>query len=265
MMSKSPLLVFTCLSILIMAGCYTRKEACLDGLATNFDVSADDPCDGCCIFPSLVLQVVKKAGDSNFVVTDTLVNSLGQKFRITDLRFYFSDFTLFQANGTQIKTLEFISNSDNSVSVHDDMKIWRWVDETITPGSVKAYGSLDSLTFQLGLNTTLSKTTFSGLPSTHVLLSENKLKYGTINTAIMTLRCVRYQTITDTINISVLNPTETISYKIEKKVTSQKGENINYEIKVDYLSLMKDVNIYSTTGEIESHLMQNLNSFIIVK
>ncbi len=251
--------------MLITISCYTRKEGCLDTYSTNLDVTADDPCeDGCCLYPALNLSIEKKVGDSLFRISDTLFNSLGQKFRIIDLRCYFSDFSLYQNQGTQTKTLEFITNSDNSVIVPDDMKIWRWADESFSPGSVKAFGSFDSLIFYLGLNSIVANTTFDNLPSGHVLLNENKLKDGTGKIAFMTLQCIRYLTKTDTISINIQKTDFPFKLKITKSVTTQKGDNIGFSLKADYLVLMKDADLNLSISAIESKVRSNISSFISV-
>ena len=264
-MQKSSFLVYSSFVILFTLSCYTRKEACLDTYATNYDVSADDQCDnGCCTYPGLMVEVEKKAGDSLFMVNDTLVNSLGQKFRILDLRCYFSDFSLFQNQGIKTKIIELISNSDKSVIIPDDMKIWRWADPAFSVGTVKIYGRLDSLIFYLGLNSVMNNTTFTNLPSTHSLLTENALKDEAGNVVFMTLRCVRFFNKSDTINISISKSNSPFKFAISKPITTQKGDDILYKLKADYHVLMKDVDLKLPVSSIENGIKNNINSFISV-
>ncbi len=264
-MYKPFFLVYGIFVIVIIISCYTRKDACLDTYATNFDVSADDQCsDGCCTYPILTLEIDKKAGDSTFKINDTLVNSFSQKFRIIDLRCYFSDFSLYQNQGNKIKTTESISNSDNSVVVPDDIKIWRWADESFSPGTVRTFGNIDSLVFYLGLSSIITNTTFANLPSGHALLSENTLKDDKGNIAFMTLRCARYLSKTDTINLSISKTNNPYKFRISKSFVTKKGDNITYKLKADYLTLMKNVDLKLSLSDIESNIRNNISSFITV-
>jgi hypothetical protein len=263
-MHKLQLLICSILFLTTIISCYTRKEGCLDTFATNFDVAADDNCtDNCCTYPSIILQIEKKTGDSIFKVEDTLTNTLKQKFRIIDLRFYFSDFSLFQNQGSQTKTREVISNADNTIQVADDMKIWRWADESVTPGTIRAFGTFDSLVFHLGMNTVLTNNTFANLPATHALLTANTLKDDNGKIASMTLRCVRYLSATDTINLAITN-TNAYKFVVKNPATTNKGDNTTIKLKVDYSVLMRGVDISLPKTSIENTIRSNINTFISV-
>jgi len=250
---------------LVWSSCYTRKDGCLDILAKNYDVTADDACvTTCCTYPQLVVSVENMVGDSTFNVLDTLTTSRGQKYRIIDLRCYFSDFTLFQKDGKTLKINEIISNSDKTVSVYDDMKIWRWVDAAFSPGTIKGSGTFDSIQFILGLPTPVLINTFTNLTSDHPLLTENKLKDTNGNTIFMSVRCVRYLSITDTINLFV--PTSNIPniFAFTKPTTIPTGTDINIKIKSDFQALLHNVDINQSQSSINNLMALNIKSFILV-
>ena len=48
----------------MMIGCIDEIEGCLDNGATNFNAVADIPCDDCCDFPDLRINVAHRIQDS---------------------------------------------------------------------------------------------------------------------------------------------------------------------------------------------------------
>jgi hypothetical protein len=259
--------VKTGIFLLVMSflSCYTRKNACLDTLANNYDVTADDACGDCCKYPSINLLIDKIAGDSVFRVSDTLTNDLGQKFRVIDLRCYLSECLVYQKD-KGIHIIEKITNNDKSLTVSDDVKIWRWADESAAFGTVKSYGVFDSLIFYVGLSNLLSNTNFTNLTSSHVLHPDSRIKDATDKLSFLSMRCVRYQQKTDTINL-YLSPALLPATKISVKssMATLKGSNITYKIKADYLSLMKGIDLRQSSAQIEKSLAENIQYFFIVK
>jgi hypothetical protein len=251
----------------ILSSCYTRQEACLDTLATNYDVTADDNCDACCTFPGLILLIKHMAGDSTFSTQKIYTNDLGQNYQLLDIRFYVSSFDLYQSDpmNSTSQIITSISNADNSVSVPDDMKIIRIADNMITLGSVKTYGKMDSLTFDVGLNTTISDHVFVDLPTTHVLLNNNKLKNSDNNLSFATVRYVKIQPGRDTIDLYLSDPGLLTKITLDSIVNTAKGENIRYNLQTDYLKLLKNVNLDSSITTIEKAVNRNFGGIIVVK
>lgn len=259
--------ISTIMLIFILSSCYTRKDACLDTIATNYDVTADDDCDACCIYPVLSLNVRHMAGDSVFNTQKIYTNELGQTYQLLDVRFYISSFSLYQSDrGTQkSQIIGTLSNSDNSVIIPDDMKICRIADNSINIGSVKTYGRLDSLTFYIGLNSKITNNEFVDLPTSHVLLNNNKLKDETNNLAFATVRYVKFKPQKDTLNIYLKDPDLLTKIKIDSMVTTSKGDNINYTIQTDYLKLFNSVNLDTSDVEIEKQVNRNFGRIIVVR
>ncbi|MBK7805012.1 MAG: hypothetical protein IPJ51_01650 [Saprospiraceae bacterium] len=138
--------VYTIMIIFSLSSCYTRNEACLDTIATNYDVTADDDCDACCIYPTMSLNVSHMAGDSVFSPQKMYTNDLGQNYQLLDVRFYLSAFDLYQSDrGAQKNTNHcFHITPKKRLSYLMMTKICRIADNTINIGSVKTYGRMDS-------------------------------------------------------------------------------------------------------------------------
>jgi hypothetical protein len=269
-MPKSIIILFSFWFI----SCYTRKEACLDTLASNYDVTADDACLNCCTYPKLILNVdgFRKIEQINDVVT----NTKGQKYNIQDIRFYVSEFSLFQRN-EQIKINEVIGTANNAYVNRNDMKILRSVDASLDMGTVKAFGKFDSLVFYMGLTKSVLENTFVNLPTSHVLSTASKLSDAQGETAIMTMR-YKYKSPTqkDSIhNIIILHKDvdnskwkyvvkDSINLKFKDKISS-KGENIEAKINADYTKILQNVDLESPKDTILKKVALNIRSVFDVK
>ncbi len=249
---------------LLLSGCYSRKEACLDNLATNFDVTADDACtDVCCTYPPITIDMTVKAQDSIFSIEDTLINKLGQKYRIIDLRCYFTEFSLYQNNGSKLKSLELITTTNNT-TINNDIVLWKWADASFSPGTYKAFGQFDSLTFFLGLSSELKNTTFTSLTSTHPLSESSKLKGNDGLITDMTIRCIRLINKPDTINLTV-SLDKTIKIQTKKIITTTPGSEIKYGFSADFHALLYHADLRESIINIENNIKSNISASEFVR
>ena len=259
--------VILILGCMWLASCYTRKEGCLDNLANNYDVTADDACVTCCKFPALKLQIKHFLGDSIYRSNDTLINDNGQKYIIEDVRYYLSEFSLFQSDSVY-HIREKIKTTDNLIIIDNDMKIMRSADASIDIGTVSGYGRFDSLKFNLGLSTVITNNSFGNLDAANVLLTNNKLKDGNGNTAYLTLRYKRLTSVKDssiTQTIYVTQRPQIPTLVKDTVVNTVKGSAIVYPIKADYKVLLQNLDLTLKPDSLGKLLSANLKNMIIVK
>lgn len=252
--------------IFSLSSCYTRNEACLDTIATNYDVTADDDCDACCIYPTLSLNVSHMAGDSVFnpkrciqMILDKIINYWMSVFIY--LLLTFTKVTEVHKNTNHCFHIQL----RKTVIIPDDMKICRIADNTINIGSVKTYGRMDSLVFNIGLNDKITKNEFVDLPTSHVLLNNNKLKDENNNLAFASVRYVKFKPQKDTLNIYFRDLDVHSKIKIDSIITTSKGDHVRYTIKTDYLKLFNNVNLDSSLAVIEKQVSRNFERIIVVK
>lgn len=249
-----------------LTACYTRNEACLDRLAANYDVTADDDCMDCCKYPTLKLSISQMAGDSLFKIADTLTNDLGQKYFIEDVRYYLSGFKLFQ-NDSVFSVREKIMTEGGTLILPNDMKILRGTDRELDIGTIRAYGRFDSLSFEMGLSDEMTDNVFVSLPTNHVLLKNFKLKNEKDETAYFTMRFKRVSPIKDTLSqfIFVTKRPDFTTFTKATSISSSKGDPIIYPIKADYALLFKNLNLNLSNDSLGNLIFENLNKMIIVK
>lgn len=250
--------------ISFLMSCYTRKEACLDVLAANYDVSADDACLDCCTYPKLKLEIQHFVKDSVYNTTSIYTNDLNQSFKILDVRFYVHAFELFNKETGKKVVLETIKNQDSTLIIPDDIKIYRSVDASIEIGSLRDNGTYDSLTFYLGLKDEILINDFIGLPSTHVLLANNRLKNATGEYAHLTVRIEAVDSLIGTRNFQVTGLGISEPYTIKTPITTTKGVGPSFKLKANYDELFKNIDITDSTNVIENALKQNIKKVLIV-
>lgn len=250
----------------VISSCYVRTEGCLDTLASNFDVKADDPCGTCCVFPSLMLNIVHNAGDSLLNTKTVYSNKLNQKYQILDIRYYLSDFELKTAGKPPVRIREVIQNASGTVTEYNDMHICRIADNNVKVGTARTFGQFDTLSLYLGLRDKVLTSEFSSLPSDHVLLKNNKLKDETGNTVFATLKYVRVKPDKrDTVNLYFGDLQERFAISIDSTLMTQKGSNITYRLRTDYLKILEDINLDTIPGIIKTMAGRNLKSAIGVR
>jgi hypothetical protein len=246
-----------------LTSCYTRKEGCIDTLASNFDVTSDDACTKCCKFPKIILKIDHFAGDSVFNNQTVYINQYDQKYQLQDIRYYLSSVKLFQKNNTYTIAEEI--TTDNGDKIKDDVKICRLSDSELVFGTQAAYGKFDSLIFYSGLNSNYFSTEFPGVTSDHVLYKNNRLKNPLGQYVQCTFRILVMGTEQKILNLSVSADIAPIKIVLDSCVTTTKGSDIIYGIKSDYLKLLDNVKLDLSPSEIEKGAEKNFGRIFRVK
>lgn len=264
MFSKIHYIIFV--FFIVFTACYDRKEACLDKLAADYDVTADDDCMDCCKYPALRLMINQMAGDSLFRISDTLTNDLGQKYTIEDIRYYLSGFGLYQGDSVYA-IREKLMTENNNFSLANDMKILRGTDRELEIGSIRAFGKFDSLSFEMGLSPSMISTTFINLPTNHVLQNNFRLKDDKENLSYFTMRFRRISPVRDTTSqfIYIVQKPNLKTLSIDKSITTTQGQPFVFSFKTDYATLLKNLDITMKNDTLTSLIYENLNKMIIVK
>ena len=161
------ILVFTVIHSI--SGCYQRRDGCLDQLASNYSISADDACTGCCSYPNLVIDIIKKNGLADFDAADTLVNALNQTYQFIEAKFYVSMFSVSQGSDMSHHIRETIVDSVSKDAVIDDIKIINFKESSKILGTMRATGIFERYTFLLGIDASLADATFNTVAKTHPL------------------------------------------------------------------------------------------------
>ena len=250
-------------TLLTLQSCYDRIEKCLDEYAANYDVSADDACFDCCTFPALTLKLEHKLGDSTYSNRDTLINDLGQLYVIEDVRYYLSNVHIYQ-DGQPLGIRQHIATEDNLLIISDDMKIIKSSDKEVTFGTVKAFGTFDSLGCNFGMSELMTENTFVNLTTDHVLQPLVKLKNKENKQAYLTMKYKRITPVADTVSqiIAVTQRPDFPAIVLKKTIKTIIGNPMIYTIKADYKVLLQDQNLSLSADTLSSLIFGNLSKMI---
>ena len=161
--------------------CAEPKTGCLDVRATNFEVDADAGCEDCCTYPQLRIDLLHKftIGDSllNFVPGSTYPDGAGAPFRLSDLRFYFSEIHLLRTNGTTLQLEDQIvlrkanANGDSiKIEVEDNFGLATPASlARILPGNFRDGGTFTGIRFNIGIGEPARNADPNSAPASHPL------------------------------------------------------------------------------------------------
>lgn len=239
------------LAFILLSSCYQRIEGCLDQIAVNYDVTSDDSCKDCCVYPDITLNMVSLYKKDTISFSDTLENSRRQKFRIIDVRFYLSQLVLEQS-GTEFEGLEKLVTAQGT-TVQDRTFLYRSSQPNTTLGSMQLYGETQKASVNLGMDSTLFYNAYLNLPSSHPFSSSNHLRS---NSGQLSKIIIRYLIIGENLisELSLAGDNVPVILNPKQSKITRRGENLQYHLNPDYSHIFHDVDIYD-----QALLKQKLN------
>ncbi len=166
-------LFFTLFYSFLFFSCQEKTKGCLDPLAKNFSIGADNPCDeesvsGCpCEYPKFNIGFFYGNKVKNTNMKDTLVqwtnsvlmkNNLNQIYTVKNIYLYLSDIQLIKKDKSIFYSIDSvvlpikISNKDSFVQkVRKDFTLMNSNNSSIEIGTIKEYGQFEKLKFKIGL------------------------------------------------------------------------------------------------------------------
>jgi len=163
-------------------------EGCLDINASNFDLNADRACTDCCTYPSLFLTLSQKWADSNFFLTDTLLDIHDHPYRINDLKYYLSSWAWFGTD-QQWYTVDSaqITCNGNVIRYTPDITLIDATQFNYTLGTFHQSPDIDSIRFLFGLAETFGCLNDTTAP---VILSDKSPLWDKTLQSLATVRLV---------------------------------------------------------------------------
>lgn len=223
-------------------GCNTRIEGCLQANAENFDLNAERPCDGCCLYPSMGLSLTQKWGDRNFSNGDTLYDVQGNPYKILDLKYFLSSWVWRDTEGNYITVDSVEAGCDEStLRFTTDNLIMDSRQFVYTLGTIRESPLIDSLQLALGLYQDFSCLDTSDTDTPVSLTNQSPLwnvKTGTLETIRLILQLNLDQEATDTLFVTT-NDFIRLEYLLQLKP----GTDAQLDLTVDYSQWFSNVNV----------------------
>ncbi len=165
-------LFLTIIVILFLSACYEPQEGCLDPLAKNYDVSADEA--GNCKYPGLIIELEQMYDSLTFFPGRPLQAGGVDSIKIDTLQCILSAYSLLNRDGMREYTTSrrtIVQEDGSKLNVRDDLIAMKASRSSYTVGEFAKPGRYDSLRFQAGLPAGWKKVDLNTLPGGHPLNS----------------------------------------------------------------------------------------------
>jgi len=277
----SAVMVLGLLAIMFfLQSCFEPQEGCLDVGATNFDPTADNPCEDCCTYPILTLSLSHRFGENsfNFNTFYAVDPDSTDFFTIQQMRFYLTNFH-FENATTSVGVediLQIETTTGTDLEVEDNFTLVTRDDFNFELGDFRSTGTFDTLRFYVGLEADVNQ----ALPSSTNLSSDHALAYTSDSTNwVDGFGYVFNEIIIDSIEgqeeplrlnifeVDNLGANNLVEIKIPYAITIDFGRNVTIPIKIDYEKWMEGINF---VGDTEQKIMEEIvnntkNVFSIVE
>lgn len=258
-------IILNLVAITFLSSCYTPTNGCLDIDATNFDASADEPCDDCCSFPNLNLSIThsitvlgSQGQDSciNHSADSTFTNGGNNFFQIAGMSYYLSDFQLIMSNGDvsevedELTVMIYddpVSQTSKDTTIKDDFVLVTRNAFNYTVGEFRQPGTYMEIRFKVGIDEDLSSIDADTLDSSHPLSSENAMHFSTRDSGYIYQEfSLVKDTLTDATTIEDFSTGKETANSVQVTLgligEVEPGFDITIPLKVNYSTWLKGIN-----------------------
>ena len=265
--SSNPLIftVWTLYLLVFSFACYEPKEDCLDVLATNFDVQADEPCPDCCQYPSLKLSIAHKAGEE-FLSFDSLYTTDSiHYFLIKDLRFYLSNLQLVPRTGESLGVTNLVEMSvktpsgNEIIEVEDNFQLVTRQSGNYTIGEILASGSFDQIQFFVGVPIEVNNADPLSLPDNHPLGPQTDTMHWNQDAGYI-FNKITLQPDTSSNELKIIeigSIPNLVSVQLPFLQDIKVGFDVSLSVEIDYLKWFKGIDFAASDAEIRQKIVEN--------
>ena len=245
---------------LVLGSCYENQPGCLDIRATNYDVTADTECEGCCTLPMAGFNLTTFNRDTTFRLGDTIVNDLGQQAILLNLVYFISDFRLVvnSANTRPVDSLILATATDTFAVSATVARVNRRT-ATYRLGTFLDDGMVSGVQFDLGLPAEVSGKSVEGPASNAISTDPDSLVSEELEYTTQRLQIVVGPDLLDTIVLDVPASLGIKVVQIEVDTFTTRGQDKLVDLKVDYGIWFDDIDFTTMSqSEMAERLQSNL-------
>jgi hypothetical protein len=252
--------------LILLNSCYEDKTGCLDKLASNYDVSADIPCeDNCCTYPKLNLKFTHSFKNGNLTLNSSLQNDINSSFVLLSQKLFLSNICLFESSNSLkvpfVRKGPYILNNGSTSEFIKDYILLTDVNTLLQVNEFKSNQKLNNLKLKLGLDNKFDNVDIVRA-SNYIELDEFSGMYEKTSKTYLSYsaKMAVGNNLRDTFTITLNN-------EIDKNlslgnVQSKFGEDISIDVKLNYDKLFSGVNFTSGSQAIRVKLASNFQNFI---
>ena len=222
-------------------------------------VSADRACDSCCVFPNFNLVVDQTFNGEDFTASDTLTNSVGSQFRLTDYFLVLSAFEIASTDevNTVIDSVE-LSCSGIGSFITNDMIVVQENTSLVTVGSWKNAGGYTNIDFKLGLDDCFHSNGFSGIDESDRLSQLDTLYDSTLGFTTLSLE------INDEMTIALSGTNGIVNLTKPLLASSVSGSVLVLNLDIDFGLWLDNIDFTASEDIISSQIKENASAAISI-
>lgn len=275
-MKYSLIALWLCL-LWLPTACYEPQEGCLDAAATNFDLDADESCDGCCVYPTLKVSFTHRwltpdEAQPLRLSPSWYTDGLGQPFRIKSIRYYWSDLALITADGLERRPTDSIEM--RIVNTPGDTSLYLLPDNFVLAdaasstrrelGTFPYVTSFTQLNAYFGVIDPANQAVPTSLPQRHPLAPQLGGQYLDSQQGYLFAKIELYRdtvpsdTIPITVNISGPANRFALSLNLPGTLSNARGFNSLLNIQTNYASWFSGVNVRGDLTQLQQAIFNNI-------
>lgn len=245
----------------MLLSCYESQDGCLDTLAKNYDVTADNECDDCCKYGNLNLAIAHEYNGVGFNLGDTLANDIGERFVLIDFLYVLSGVDLMTEDGPLILKDSILLSGDEVKYIQSDIAKFQKNRYSTTMGTFRYTGMINQISFQYGLPSSLLSEKISN--EKHWLNSANDSLYTSDGYITHRLKVGVGEDLRDTMIYEVHQNQGSHPYSFTlTDAFIEKGTDVTIKLTGDYSFWFDGVRFSEEKAVIESKIFDNASDFI---
>lgn len=243
-------------TLLIFSACKEPIEGCQDVAAENYSVAADNPCEDCCTYPTISLEISHRFQDSLRFSYDSIYYFEGNTpSRFEQVIFYCANFKLIGENDTLevVDTMTFdIIGAGTELFKDDFVLIERNLGSQYTVGEIREAGTFTKISFDVGLRDNAEIINAETVAEDHPLyLTEDTLwtyPNGYVFNHIMMIPDTN--TIDgDTLILDIKGQTRLQTIELDYELSIDRGFSATIPLKIDYYQWFMGINFATMNSE----------------
>ncbi|MCB0645813.1 MAG: hypothetical protein KDC49_04075 [Saprospiraceae bacterium] len=258
MPAKIILLFLTVYSLFGLTSCYEELDGCLDPLARNYTLAADNDCSDCCEFPAIELRINHVYGSGTYGLNRDLVTNVGDTFRVTQQSIYLSRIYFTTPSG------DVLENRSTKMYTLDEVNVLKPLDFCLikstsvvcSAGTARYAGQVNKAHFQLGLEEGLTMLDSASVSRDPVLTWREPARVNNTYYAL-------YFKVTTSDNqekVYYVPADDVFDFTSGPGYVNGAGQAIQFYISIDYFKLFEDINFKTMPNEeVVKQIMTNIS------
>lgn len=235
---------------ILLTSCYKDVPGCNDPLAVNYSFVYDIPCDdGCCQYPSAIINWVHTYGGDNYRLNNLYGNAFNDSFAILDQKIYFGSVAYEGFNGpiSFLEKTSYTKTNGESTDVLNDFFILKKTLTTSKFSMLKYAGKISGIGFNTRLEDEANDINSSALISSSPLSNNENMRNADGEFYSAYFKIAHGVNLSDTTNY-YLNTSAPSKVDYMDGDTIIQGQNIEVTVQINYAQLFDQIDFENATS-----------------